>query len=481
MVKQSISPIVLLILLNLTAPSYSQIHISGPQSGTLIDTVYIVDGEISVGQGSSLTIEPGAIFLFDGAFSFQIQGLLRAIGTEADSIIFRPNSGVAAWHGIKFAQSSSDSCLLQYCLVEGSNDHGLLIQCSTTIDHCTIRWNSGGAWGGGIYVSSSIHRYPVISNCLITENKGSVGGGIGIFPGNAIITNCIITKNRSTTEGGGINIELSASHATIDHCLIAQNISPRGGGIYLCSSAKATIFNCTIVGNYSTDPQQGGGIGLGGYSSAHIVNVIAAYNIGGGINLPHQAGTKIAYGCFYHNAGADFTGYPPDSLGQLVMVNANGDSCDIYHNILMNPLFVNQGIHDYHLQATSPCIDAGDPRTPLDPDSTIADIGAYYFDQGILASLYMESWQPAQFGLMTNYPNPFNASTQITYSSPTASRIELTIYNILGQRIITLSNGFQQAGTHRFNWDASKVASGIYLARVQSGQQVKTIKLILLR
>ena len=484
MVKRFLSLIVLLILTILTTEISAQIHISGPQSGTLIDTVYIVDGEISVGQGSSLNIEPGASFLF-GAFSFQIQGLLRAIGTEEDSIIFKPDSGIAAWHGIKFATFSSDSCLLQYCLIEGSNDNGIMIHSKPTIDHCTIRRNKGNpsSFGCGIYVNcgmASHPRNPLISNCLITENSGELGGGIGIFPGNATITNCIITKNRVRMQGGGIHLEMHCS-ATIDHCLIAENIARGGAAICVLDRSHAVITNCTIVHNSDYSYSGCGGIYVPDGSSASIVNVIVAYNTMGGVYLPHNAGTNVIYGCIYHNHGNDFMGSSPDSLGRLVMVNANGDSCDIYHNIIMNPQFVDLQNRDYHLQANSPCIDAGDPRTPLDPDSTIADIGAFYFDQGMFASLYTDSWQPLQFGVLTNYPNPFNASTQISYSLTNDSQIELTISNILGQRVATLIDGFQEAGTHHIIWDSKDVASGIYFARLQSRDQIKTIKMVLMK
>jgi hypothetical protein len=54
-------------------------------------------------------------------------------------------------------------------------------------------------------------------------------------------------------------------------------------------------------------------------------------------------------------------------------------------NIYSDPLFVDPGNGDYHLQSTSPCKDAGDPASPLDPDGTIADMGAYFFPQFILA------------------------------------------------------------------------------------------------
>ncbi len=65
-----------------------------------------------------------------------------------------------------------------------------------------------------------------------------------------------------------------------------------------------------------------------------------------------------------------------------VTTNVNGDSCDAYFNIQENPLFADTAAGNYHLTEDSPCIDAGDPSSPLDPDGTIADIGAYYYNQG---------------------------------------------------------------------------------------------------
>jgi hypothetical protein len=80
----------------------------------------------------------------------------------------------------------------------------------------------------------------------------------------------------------------------------------------------------------------------------------------------------------------------------LTTVNTNGDSCDVYSNILLDPLFVDFANGDYHLSwdnwptpdsTKSPCIDAGDPLSPLDPDGTIADMGVFSFDQSVPVEL----------------------------------------------------------------------------------------------
>ena len=110
---------------------------------------------------------------------------------------------------------------------------------------------------------------------------------------------------------------------------------------------------------------------------------------GGGAIYAISSSISIDYCDFNANNGGNFNGILPGGLGILSGVNANGDSCDIYHNIFSDPLFVGANAGNYHLQAGSPCIDAGDPSSPLDPDSTVADIGALYFDQSSAPSLIL--------------------------------------------------------------------------------------------
>jgi hypothetical protein len=93
---------------------------------------------------------------------------------------------------------------------------------------------------------------------------------------------------------------------------------------------------------------------------------------------------------------------------------------------------------------------------------------------------------PGQFGLSQNYPNPFNPSTVIQYQLAQDSHVGLTIYDILGQKIKTLVSGMQQAGYYNITWDGTnnsgnKVASGIYIYRLQAGNFTKTLKMNLLK
>jgi enterochelin esterase-like enzyme len=85
------------------------------------------------------------------------------------------------------------------------------------------------------------------------------------------------------------------------------------------------------------------------------------------------------------------------------------------------------------------------------------------------------------FELEQNYPNPFNPKTVITYQLPVASSISLSIFNTLGQKVVTLLSEKQTAGIYSVDWDASGFASGVYLYRLQVGEYIKTRKMVLLR
>jgi hypothetical protein len=93
---------------------------------------------------------------------------------------------------------------------------------------------------------------------------------------------------------------------------------------------------------------------------------------------------------------------------------------------------------------------------------------------------------PATFALLQNYPNPFNPKTVISYTIgtgqlPVFSEVELSIYNLLGQKVAKLVSGKQPAGYYRVEWDASDFATGVYLYRLEAGTFSDTRKLILLK
>lgn len=94
----------------------------------------------------------------------------------------------------------------------------------------------------------------------------------------------------------------------------------------------------------------------------------------------------------------------------------------------------------------------------------------------------VETALPIDFALEQNYPNPFNPSTNIEFSIPNATPVQLDVFNVLGQRVATLVNGqTMTAGTHSVAFDASDLTSGMYIYRLQAGanfSQTRTMMLL---
>ncbi len=93
---------------------------------------------------------------------------------------------------------------------------------------------------------------------------------------------------------------------------------------------------------------------------------------------------------------------------------------------------------------------------------------------------------PNKFALYPNFPNPFNPITTIKYDLPRDSRVNLSVYNVLGQRVVTLVNGWQKAGYKSISWDGKdefgrQVPSGIYIYRLQADDFIQSKKMILLK
>ncbi len=85
------------------------------------------------------------------------------------------------------------------------------------------------------------------------------------------------------------------------------------------------------------------------------------------------------------------------------------------------------------------------------------------------------------FTLEQNYPNPFNPSTTIKFTLPVNIRVKINVYNSLGQLVETLLDKEMESGYHEVNFDASRLASGVYLYQLQAGHFVETKKMILLK
>jgi parallel beta-helix repeat protein len=307
--------------------------------------------------------------------------------------------------GLGYSNATINDCDIFENSTSGDGGGISLLISEATISNCTLSGNSA-SYGGGIYCQESgasvynsgisgnsafngggIYCYyasPTINSCTISGNTASSGGGITCnYSSNPVLNDCTISEN-SASSGGGI-VCLDYSFPTISYCSIIGNSAvTRGGGFYCGSGARPSINNCNISANSALT---GGGIFSNSRSIPTINNCAVINNLGEGIYVnDHYDGdgsAVVTFSDFHNNSEGDFGGESVDpNFGVIVDTNANGDPCDAYFNISLDPLYVDPSNGDYHLQEGSPCIDAGHPDSPPDPDGTVADIGAFYFDQG---------------------------------------------------------------------------------------------------
>ncbi len=343
------------------------IEVSGPQSGIwTADYIYQVIGDVSVADGDSLIIEPGVTVKFMDYYSFTIYGKLLAEGTEADTIRFtsgQPTGNPEDWNKIEFNSSTASNSVISYAKIEYAS-YGIICHwfSSPSISNNTISNNN----------INGIHCYyssPSISNNTIRYNGTGdwFHAGINCTHSSPTISNNTISNNND------YGIRCSDSSPTISNNTISNNYD----GIY-CYYSSPTISNNTICNNNS---------GIYCYDSHSYLTILNNilydnyYGIYYGIYASSPP-SSLEYNLFWLNDYAASGGVIPSAFGEIVTVNANGDSCDTYFNLFMDPLFVDPVNLIFYLTENSPCIDAGNPD-PIyyDPDGTISDIGAFYFNQ----------------------------------------------------------------------------------------------------
>lgn len=108
-------------------------------------------------------------------------------------------------------------------------------------------------------------------------------------------------------------------------------------------------------------------------------------------------------------------------------------------------------------------------------------VSAYMTAGGDPVSNERDAGVPGTFSLSDNYPNPFNPTTKISFTLPAASDVKLSVYNVLGQEVAQIVNQRMTAGTYTVNFDASNLASGMYLYRIEAGSFIQNKRMMLIK
>jgi len=259
-------------------------------------------------------------------------------------------------------------------VIRFEEDLGGMIDSNTLMTGFTVRngyeYYPGGpdCCGGGMYLWSSS---PTLIGVTFSDNIAYWGGGMYLkSSSNPTLTDVTFSGNLASSKGGGIYLSYSSS-INASYLLINNNYSEgHGAGIFLSAGSNINLDKSTIASNIVGE---GDTFGAGIYAdggTATLKNSIVYYN--------RRAGD---YGINYN-----LNGYTMDILNEFTVSYSDIEGEENWipigvGNISISPEFNDFESKNFELQINSPCIDAGDHNSELDTDGTIADLGAFYFDQ----------------------------------------------------------------------------------------------------
>ncbi len=448
---------------------FSQTVIPGGEvSGewTIEGSPYLIEGNISIPDNETLIIESGVIVNFQGLYEFNILGQLLSDNTSDNTICFQATS---YWKGIRFNVSCdyNETSELDNFKIERVKYHPLavplkiessnIVLSNFSIANCSGQ--SNGYYNGNITAIQISSSSPIINNCSIynvtAQPAEDPGWTTGIYVNGGspqiISTVCSLIG----AEEGRRGITLNLSDAIIINSVIYN------------SNFGLLSFNSTPT----------------------IINTIIWFH-------PYPT---VLHSVYLSNSNPNF--YYSNIMGGeegfafFQQTSFNG----IYeNNIDSNPNFVNPDEFNFHLLNDSPCIDAGTPSGWLiPPENNITidellgyncignnyDIGAYEYSNNAIEDdlLLLKKVN------IYNYPNPFNPTTTIYFSIQNDSEIEISIFNIKGQKVKNLANNNLLKGNHSIIWNGDDenmkpVSSGVYLYKLNvNGKAESTRKYLLLK
>ncbi len=338
-----------------------------------------------------------------------------------------------------------------------------------------------------------------LNRVIIDNNKGSEGIRCSQVD-SLTITNSIFRNNRNFNgdpwdgAGGGIviigyiNSDNKRCHLKIENVLFENNKNNDSGtnggtsALVLTDCIKGVVNNCTFTGNISNNGYSIMVYSQLGNSDLSFTNCIF-YN-----NIPNNQNIKVF-------TDTIFVSHTLLQGGESCITCIQGGQYVLGEGIIdTNPVFMNTGTYPFRLSQNSPCIDAGTlsipgyefPNTDLSGQPRLygesVDLGAYEWNPSLVNTDHTEIIIPE----LICYPNPFNPTTTISWSMPDKGIAEISVYNIKGQKVKTLTNQAYAKGKHQLIWNGKNeyqqsVSSGIYFIRLEHNGKNQTKKVILMK
>ncbi|MCL4549206.1 MAG: T9SS type A sorting domain-containing protein [Bacteroidetes bacterium] len=516
----------------------SEVTVSGDISANTTwtaDHTYLLDGFVHVLSGATLTIEPGTTIYgkigTKASLIVRQGGKLNAIGTSDKPIVFtseytKPGSSQAPaagdWGGIILLGKAPINPSSGTGVIEGTGDANDIYGGTDPDD------NSGTLK----YVRI---EFPGVAFSKDNEINGLTFGGVG--RGTTIDYIQVYYSGDDSYEwfGGTVNCKHLIAFGGVDDDFDTDfgfqgklqfllgvrdaNVADQAGtsngfesdndgsGSLNNPRTSPTWWNVTLIGPKATsttpiDAKYDHGLHLRRSSQNKIQNLLMVGWAKDGIYIDGKQTNQDAKDGLWWIKNSIIAGaakkidstksVPGFDINQWFTDNSNQYFSDNNSAGLSNPFaFPNPNALP---KSNSPALTLG--ATPTNDgffDATANYVGAFKdvdwtagwsrIHMSIVTSVKekVEEIIPSKYELSQNYPNPFNPSTTIRYSIPEAGNIKLNVYNMLGQEVASLVNGFKQAGTYSITWNANNLASGIYFYTLQTGSFRISKKMLLIK
>ncbi len=498
---------------------------------------YLMDGFVHVMDGATLTIEPGTIIYgkigTKATLIVRRGGKLNAVGSADKPIVFtsensKPGSTTAPaagdWGGIILLGKAPINPSGGTAQIEGTGD------VNDVYGGTDINDNSGSLK----YVRI---EFPGVAFAKDNEINGLTFGGVGA--GTTIDYIQVAYSGDDSYEwfGGTVNCKHLIAFAGVDDDFdtdfgfqgklqfllgirdpkIADQAGASNGfesdndatGSLNTPRTSPTWWNVTLVGPKATsstiiDSKFGHGLHLRRSSQNKINNMLLVGWAKDGIFIDGKqtnadakaglmyvknaivAGAAKAIDTTASGGGFDITKWFTDNANRYFADNTGAGLSSATFN-LPNPSPIPM--------SSSPALTgAGTPPSDGFFDATANYVGAFknvdwtagwstIHMGGTFTSVeeMRTNELPSKYELSQNYPNPFNPSTTIRFSIPKEGNVKLSVFNVLGQEVANLVNGFKTAGSYSVNWNAETLSSGLYIYRLESADNVISKKMLLIK
>jgi hypothetical protein len=346
-----------------------------------------------------------------------------------------------------------------------------------------------------------------VSNCYTTgviesdEAHNRIGGLIGYISGSTV--NVTINDSYSDVDiiggakyiGGFIGNIKGVLTATVENCYAAGDIinssESAGGFAGKTESPVDTIIinKCYAVGDVESGKYVGGFVGY----TKNSVAIVNSYSLGDIVQPEGATSTYLGGFCGYNNAAVIENSYSVGSIEFAIpdtVIAGNGFIAKQKGTV--TACFFDSTASNQDSSSAATAKSTEDMQT----DSTFIaagwDFGTVWEIVGnnyptfreIMTSIdndEMSNAAPTEYVLNQNYPNPFNPTTQIGFSLPVNAHVKLTVYNILGQKVVELLNKKMTAGHHEIKFNAANLASGVYIYRISTDHFVSVKKMMLIK